>query len=139
MAGKKNPYPHQNFAQTEDYLEELMLWTSGERGRVAIDEASNGYEDLTVDDSEAKGLTVPDIAVSASVFFEVDGSATNKARALRYKENGTAPTATSGQSFGDGDVLELFGKTSLDNFQVIGIEVGKSHILRIQYYKTSQA
>ena len=124
MAGKKNPYPHQNFAQTEDYLEELMLWTSGERGRVAIDEASNGYEDLTVDDSEAKGLTVPDIAISASVFFEVDG---------------TAPTATSGQSFGDGDVLELFGKTSLDNFQVIGIEAGKSHILRIQYYKTSQA
>lgn len=136
---KANPYPHQNFASTEDYLEELMLWTSGERGRIAIDEAGKGYEDLTVDDSQAKGLTVPDDAVSASIFFEVDGSATNKARALRYKENGTAPTANSGQSFGDGDVLELFGKSSLDNFQIIGIEADKSHTLRIQYYKTAQA
>ena len=139
MAGKKNPYPHKNFAPTEDYLEELMLWTSGERGRIAIDEANNGYEDLTVDDSEEKSLTVPSDAVSASVFFEVNSTTTDKARALRYKENGTAPTANSGQPFGDGDVLELFGKTSLDNFQVIGIEAGKSHILRIQYYKTAQA
>ncbi len=136
---KANPYPHQNFAPTEDFLEELMLWTSGERGRIAIDEAGNGYEDLTVDDTEAKGLTVPDNAVSASVFFEIADSATNKARALRYKENGTYPTANSGQPFGDGDVLELFGKSSLDNFKIIGIEAGKSHILRIQYYKTAQA
>ena len=116
-----------------------MLWTSGERGRLPIDEANDGYEDLTVDDSEAKELTVPDDAVSASIFFEVDASTTNKTRALRYKENGTAPTANSGQPFGDGDVLELFGKTSLDNFQVIGIEAGKSHVLRVQYYKTAQA
>lgn len=136
---KKNPYPHQNFATTEDYLEELMLWTSGERGRIPIEETNDGYEDLTVDDTEAKSLTVPDNAVSATVFFEIDTAATNKARAVRYKENGTAPTVDSGLPFGDGDVLELFGKTSLDNFQVIGIETGKSHVLRIQYYKTAQA
>lgn len=136
---KKNPYPHQNFATTEDYLEELMLWTSGERGRIPIEETNDGYEDLTVDDTEAKSLSVPDNAVSATVFFEIDATATNKARAIRYKESGTAPTADSGLPFGDGDVLELFGKTSLDNFQVIGIETGKSHILRIQYYQTAQA
>lgn len=135
---KQNPYPNQNFASTEDYLEELMLWTSGERGRIPINEANDGYEDLAVDDSEAKELTVPEGAVSASIFFEVDASSTNKSRALRYKENGTAPTTDSGQPFGDGDVLELFGKISLDNFKVIGIEAGKSHILRVQYYKTSQ-
>lgn len=135
---KNNPYPHQNFASTEDYLEELILWTSGERGRIPIDENNNGYEDLEVDDTEAKALTVPEGAVSASVFFEVDASATNKTRALRYKENGTGPTAASGQAFGDGDVLELFGKTSLDNFKIIGIEAGKTHTLRVQYYKTAQ-
>ena len=135
---KQNPYPHQNFASTEDYLEELILWTSGERGRIPIDEGSGGYEDLEVDDSEPQALTIPENAVSASIFFEVDASAINKARALRYKENGTAPTANSGQAFGDGDVLELFGKTSLDNFKVIGIEAGKIHTLRIQYYKTTQ-
>ncbi len=136
---KKNPYSHQNFAPTEDYLEELMLWTSGERGRIAIDEINNGYQDLTVDNTEMKSLTVPDDAVSASVFFEVDDTTITKARALRYKENGTAPTAISGQPLGDGDVLELFGKTILLNFKVIGIEAGKNHILRVQYYKTSQA
>ena len=37
------------------------------------------------------------------------------------------------------DVLEGFGKANLDVFKVIGIEAGKSHTLRIQYYKTSQA
>ncbi|HEY9084014.1 MAG TPA: hypothetical protein VIN73_11820 [Vicingaceae bacterium] len=136
---KNNPYPHQNFASTEDYLEELILWTSGERGRIPIDENNGGYEDLEVDDTEAKTLTVPEAAVSAAVFFEVDASATNKARALRYKENGTAPTAASGQAFGDGDVLELFGKTSLTNFKVIGIEAEKTHTLRVQYYQTAQA
>lgn len=134
---KSNPYPHQNFAPTEDYLEELLLWTSGERGRIAIDEASGGYEDLTVDDT-VKSLTVPENAVSASVFFEVDATASSKSRALRYKENGSAPSSTSGQAFGDGDVLEIFGKTSLNKFEIIGIEADKSHVLRIQYYKTVQ-
>lgn len=136
---KNNPYPHQNFATTEDYLEELVLWTSGERGRIAIDEDHKGYEDLEVDHSKVKTLTVPDEAFSASIFFEADDSTLKPKRALRYKENGTAPTANSGQAFGDGDVLELFGKNSLNNFKVIGIENGKTHVLRVQYYKTAQA
>ncbi|MBQ21668.1 MAG: hypothetical protein CMD31_13010 [Flavobacteriales bacterium] len=135
---KNNPYPHQNFASTEDYLEELILWTSGERGRIPIDENNGGYEDLNVNDSEAKVLKVPQDAISATISFEVDASVTNKTRALRYKKNGTAPTPISGQAFGDGDVLELFGKTSLTNFKVIGIEEGKIHTLRVQYYKTAQ-
>lgn len=139
MSVKKNPYPYNNFARTEDYLEELILWGSGERGRMPIDEASNGYEDLTVTDTEAKSLTVPEDAVSAEIHIEADATATKPSRVVRYKQNGTAPTANTGMALGDGDVLEVFGKTNLDVFEVIGIETGKSHTLRIQYYTTTQA
>lgn len=139
MSVKKNPYPHNNFARTEDYLEELALWGSGERGRVPIDEAGNGYEDITITDAEAKSLTVPDDAVSAEIHIEADGTATKPNRVIRYKQNGTAPTANIGMALGDGDVIEVFGKANLDVFEAIGIEAGKSHSLRIQYYKTAQA
>jgi hypothetical protein len=135
---KTNPYPHNNFAPTEDYLEELILISSGERGRIAISQSDDGYQDLTVNDTAVKILTVPSEAIAASIHFETDETSSNKSRALRFKENGTNPTATSGQAFGDGDVLELLGKASLDNFKIIGIEAGKNHALRIQYYKSSQ-
>ena len=135
---KKNPYPHDNYARTEDFLEELILWGSGERGRVPIPENEDGFEELTVDHSEAKGLTVPDDAVSAEIHIEADGTATNPRHAIRSKKNGTDPTATSGMRFGDEDVIEVYGKVNLDTYKVIGIENGKSHKLQIQYYKTAQ-
>ena len=144
MSVKKNAYPHNNFARTEDYLEELILWGSGERGRVPIDEANYGYEDLTVTATEAKNLTVPDDAVSAEIQIESDITAFSltttfhPAGVVRYKQNGTAPTANTGMALGNGDVLEVYGKTSLDLFKVIGIQANKSQILRVQYYKTAQ-
>ena len=138
MTVKKNPYPHSNFARTEDYLEELLLWNSGERGRLTIPENENGYEDISVSHSEAKALTVPEKAVSAEIHIEADDTASKPSRVVRYKHNGTTPTSNSGKSLGDSDVIEVFGKANLDAFKVIGIENGKSHFLRVQYYKTVQ-
>jgi len=138
MVNKYNPYPHGNFAPTEDYLEELVLWMSGEKGRSPIPENQGGYEDIVIDETKAKSLTVPAGAISATLTFEVDETSENKSRAVRMKDNGTAPTKDSGQGFGDNDILEIYGVERLNAFQAIGIEVGKSHALRVQYYKTAQ-
>ena len=135
---KKNPYPHQNFARAEDFLEELILWGSGEKGRTPIDELDQGYQDLTISSSQAKSLSAPETAVSAEIHIEADPSVSKPARVIRYKQNGRAPTTTSGMALGDGDILEVFGKENLDLFRVIGIQTGKSHILRIQYFKSAQ-
>ena len=138
MSVKKNPYPHNNFARTEDYLEELILWGSGERGRMPIDEASNGYEDLTVTDAEAKSLTVPEDAVSATISIEAAVSVTDKSRVIRFKENGSDPSVNSGIALGDNDLYEITSRWNLESFRVIGIEAGKSHALRVQYYRSPQ-
>ncbi len=135
---KKNPYPHDNYARTEDFLEELILWGSGERGRIPIPENEDGFEELTVDHSEAQSLKVPDDAVSAEIHIEADSTTTNPRHAVRYKQNGTDPTKSSGMRLGDEDIIEVYGKANLDNFKAIGIENGKSHTLQIQYYKTAQ-
>ena len=135
---KKNPYPHSNFSILMDYMEELVLIAANERGLIPIAEEDDGYEDLVVDDSEVKNLTVPDNAVSATIMVEADESAASKVRVVRYKTNGTDPTDSSGFGLGDNDIYEPTGKTNLDNLRFIGIEDGKSHTLRIQYYKTAQ-
>ena len=136
---KKNPYPHNNFSILMDYVEELVLLSANERGLIPISEEVDGYQDLVVDHSEVKNLTVPDDAVSATIMVEADDSSTSKGRVVRYKKNGTDPTDSSGFGLGDNDIYEPAGKVNLDNLRFIGIEDGKSHTLRIQYYKTAQA
>lgn len=134
---RKNPYPNRNFSVVADYLEELVLWNSGEKGRKPIEESENGYEDVAVTDQEAVSLTVPENAISGEIHVEADQSG-NVLRAIRYKMNGTAPTLSSGMILGDGDTIEVYGKENLEAFQVIGIEADKSHVLRVQYYQTIQ-
>lgn len=135
---KQNPYPHGNFAETNDFLEELVLVASGEKGMVAIPETENGYEDLQVNESEVKSLTLPDNAIAAIITIEADSTATNKCMSLRIKENGADPGANSGIAIGDSDIIEVAGRDSLESFRAIGIEAGKTHSLRIQYYKSNQ-
>jgi hypothetical protein len=135
---KRNPYPNGNFAPTEDYLEELILISSGEKGSNPIDEAENGYEEIIVDHTQAKSLTLPDDAISAFITVSADETTNNKEVVIRIKDNGTAPTNVSGLGVGDIDDIEVTGKNSLDNFKAIGIEIGKSHTLRIQYSKSNQ-
>jgi hypothetical protein len=135
---KKNPYPHNNFSILMDYVEELVLLSANERGLIPISEEDDGYQDLVVDHSEVKNLTVPDNAVSATIMVEADDSSTSKGRVIRYKKNGIDPTDSSGFGLGDNDIYEPAGKVNLDNLRFIGIEDGKSHTLRIQYYKTAQ-
>lgn len=135
---KKNPYPRKNFTIIADYLEEIALILANERGLAPISEQDNGYEDIDVDDQDVKPLTVPDSAVSASIFFEADPSATNKDCIIRFKENGADPAIDSGQGWGHKDIFNPTGKDVLDNLKFIGVEAGKTHKLRVQYYATVQ-
>ena len=119
-----------------DYLEELILIQSGENGRLTIPETEQGYQDLQVNDTEVVQLTIPENAISATISIEADGSATEKSRVVRFKENGSDPSANSGIALGDNDLYEITGLLNLESFRVIGVEVGKSHVIRVQYYQS---
>ena len=134
---KKNPYPHNNFARTEDYLEELIRLNSGEAGRVPIPESNGGYEDLNVGNLVPVRLTVPDEAIFAEIHVEADLNSAVLSRAVRLKHNDSFPTADSGFLLGDGDVLEVYGRADLERFQVISAETRRNHVLRIQYYRSA--
>ena len=135
---KKNPYPNLNSAIILDYLEQLVLLVSKEKGLVAISEANGGYEDLQINDAMAYALTVPVDAVSASIFFEADPTTADQSCIIRFKENGTDPTGNSGQGFGHKDIFNPAGKSTLDMLRFIGIEAGKTHTIRVQYFTTTQ-
>ena len=136
---KKPAYAHGNFSTTEDYLEEIALRLSGEVGKIVISEDDNGYEDITVDDTEVKGLTVPTGAVAAILSVEADNSTIDKNKVIRFKENGSDPTATSGFALPTTIFPEIIGHENLINFKFIGIESGKTHTIRVQDYKTGQS
>ncbi|HAP69921.1 MAG TPA: hypothetical protein DCR04_09395 [Flavobacteriales bacterium] len=132
----KNAYRNGNASSMLDYLEELILIQSGENGRLTIPETEQGYEDLAVTDMEVAQLTIPENGISATISIEADGSAAEKSRVVRFKENGSDPTASSGIALGENDLYEITGRWNLENFRVIGIEAGKSHVLRVQYYQS---
>ena len=138
LGQQRNPYPRQNFAIVADYLEEIALILANERGFIPISEGDRGYEDIDVDNRGVQPLTVPELAVSASIFFEADPTATMKDMIVRFKENGTDPTTDSGQYYGHGDIFNPTGKNILDRLRFIGIERGKTTKLRVQYYATAQ-
>lgn len=134
----RNAYRRGNASSMLDYLEELILIQSGENGRFTISETEQGYEDLSVNDTEVAQLTIPENAISATISIEADASVSDKARVIRFKENGSDPSANSGIALGDNDLYEISGRWNLESFRAIGIEAGKSHVLRVQYYQSPQ-
>lgn len=135
----KNPYPNGNYTVTDDFLEQLILLTSGEVGRCPISEADGGYEDLSVEAEETIPLTVPAEAVAATIAVEVNTpNVTIPLRVARYKINGEPPTEISGFALGDTTILELYGRESLLNFLVMGIAEELVVDFRVQYYKSAK-
>jgi len=100
----------------------------------AISEALGGFQILTVTDAAAVSLTVPTGASMAVISTEGDSTASDTSRVVMFKENGTSPTATEGIGQGNNDVYISRGFTNLSNFKAIGIEAGKTHKLKVQYY-----
>jgi hypothetical protein len=85
-----------------------------------------GFEQITVDNTEGgKALTVPPNAVRALVGVE--------AQPLRWRDDGTAPTATVGFNVKADVNFELFGSQSLKAFRAIRTG-GTSATLNVVYY-----
>lgn len=85
-----------------------------------------GYEQVTVS-STAVGLTPPAGASRAVCVVE--------AQPLRYREDGTDPTATVGFLAVATTVFELPSKTAIDNFKAIR-DGGTDAVLSVNYYKS---
>ena len=95
------------------------------------------YQELLVDSITPKGLTFPAGTVYALIIVEANSGTADKTKVIRFKEADNVsnpPTAVRGIPLGDLSVYEVKGTSNLTNFKVIGIEAGKVHSLKIQYF-----
>lgn len=65
----------------------------------------------------------------------IDSAATNTATALSFTLDGTTPTAAVGLPLGIGGLLVAEGFSQITNFKIVGVEAGKTHSLRVCYFK----
>jgi len=87
---------------------------------------ANGYESLTVTDS-AVGTTWASTKTAYKAFM------TAETAEMRFRFDGTSPTASEGHLIDDGDTLELYGNANIVNFEAI--RTGEtSGVLKITYY-----
>jgi len=93
-----------------------------------------GHENIDVDDTAAVSLTIPGTASFALITIEADGTAATPSKCVRWYMDGNSPTAADGMPLGDLGTLEIKNASDLANFEIIGIEVGKTHKMRVAYY-----
>lgn len=134
---QKSPYPRENTAEILNYLEQLNLLQAREVGFYPIAESLGGYQDVTIN-SEVASLQVPSLAVSAVLILEADATSTSLHRAVRFKENGSDPSSSSGFALGDNDIYSIIGIQNLEQFRIVSIEQDKTHIARVQFFESGQ-
>ncbi len=142
MATKSKQMPEQaagndTGSTTNDYLD-AILWGGqcvGYRKLTVTDAAAVGFADIADPDAGgplAAGL--PPGAQYAICVLEADNADVDKARVGRFRCDATAPTAAEGMPVGDNGSFEIKGTDNLNNFKIIGINAGKTHTLRIEFY-----
>jgi hypothetical protein len=92
-----------------------------------------GYQALPVSSFFANSLAIPAQARYALMVVESNSLQIDKQRVVRFLESGI-PNAGIGMPLGDLGVYECKGKENMQAFRVIGIQVGLTHTLHIQYY-----
>jgi len=107
------------------------------------------YETITVDDTAIKTLVLPTSTTwvgkfkYAQIIVEADTTTTAKSKAIRFLECDKTPAnltisltelKAKGMPLGDMGVYEVKGLENLAHFKFVGLEAGKVHSLRIQYY-----
>lgn len=134
---QKTPFPRGNSAEILNYLEQLILIQSKEEGYFPISEVLGGYQDVEIE-NQTVSLQVPEGAISAVLIIEADTTCNVLHRVIRFKENGSDPSSTSGFALGDNDVYSIIGKQNLEKFRMVGVEVDKTHTARVQFFETNQ-
>ena len=90
-----------------------------------------GFEQLVVGVASTILASIPATATGAIVQVESDVLGD---KAVRYREDGTAPTAAIGMFIANAGAFDLTSKKSLKNFKVIQAVAGTTK-LNILYYK----
>lgn len=93
------------------------------------------YQQLTVDHTAAVALTIPADAKQCLIMVDADAGITRLGRAIRWRHDGTAPTASVGMLFGDLSILHITNDLNMANMKMIGIDTGLSHTVNVHYYK----
>lgn len=100
-----------------------------------------GYEKINVTSAGVVVLTPTahskpeDKPYFALITPVLDSTATVTTSAINFRLDGTAPDATNGLILGQGGMLMLSGFDQISNFKAIATEAGKTHTLRVQYFK----
>ena len=119
-------------------LSTSLLNTQGEFLRaLALGGDCVDYEKLSVGDAAVVTLNVPASAQKAILTVIGDATAANSDRVIHFREDGNNPTTgTSGEGMpiGDNGTYTILSADNLANFKMIGIEAGKTHSVRVQYY-----
>ena len=77
------------------------------------------------------------------VFVEADATTANKSRAIRWLQVPSvagsltvneANVRAQGFPFADAGVFEVKGLANMQHLRLIGLEFGKSHTIRVEYY-----
>jgi hypothetical protein len=90
-----------------------------------------GKQELTLVNGTAVGLTIP-IGGAKSALIQVESTETTNP-VVRFWEDGSTPTASSGMFRLNGDFLDVITAANLSQFRVIGI-AGTTK-LQITFYK----
>lgn len=93
-----------------------------------------GYVTLEVNADAVSTLSIPEYARYAMMVIESDPYQYNKDIVLRFREDGEAPTSVEGMPLGDFGVYEVKGTENMQRFKIIGIEPGRQHKIRIQFF-----
>jgi len=92
------------------------------------------YVTIMVDDEAVRSFNIPVEARYAMLITESDPNQNNKDLIIRFREDGSNPSADEGMPLGDMGVYEVKGKENMSQFRMIGIEAGKQHKVRVQFF-----
>jgi hypothetical protein len=114
-----------NLRNFEDILR--GMYTRMTTGHKAI-----GHEIITLSDGNVHSLTVPTDARYALMVLEETGG-TGTAKLIRFWEDGSNPTTTTGIVRGDMDAWDVVSYANLKSFKIIRL-TASAHKLFVQYY-----
>ena len=107
------------------------------------------FESVAVGYATLAKLTIPvnaawiDKVKYCMVLVEADPTAETQAKAIRWVQvnpaSGTftvneASVRAQGFPFGDAGVFEVKGLANMQNLRLIGLQFGKAHTIRVEYY-----
>lgn len=91
-------------------------------------------ETMIVSDFYPSALSIPEHARYALMIVEADPLQYDKDLVVRFCEDGQNAQADFGMPLGHMGVYEVKGSGNMDRFTIIGIELGRHHKVRIQYF-----